>query len=1148
MPHFVRPGVPGPGGGSSGSGGGGGSSSSDDSSERAERGHLVRVERLPDGGTRRIFSKGGIEETSPGGGTTFKSKEVIDAEKSGQEPEQRTVRERQREVAERQLGTITRITTDPDTGDVTFHGVGNRRATFPSGGTTFTGADRPGGLRSEEAPLPAESRRPIAERTARETAQEVFTSLSQRIEARSQQQALMRERPAEQAARIARLEQPGFAETKFGALALEKKQELIERSGDEAFTAKFPQTIVGVEGGFARVGTQVSEFKSGRIPIQTTTTPDFTKSTKSRQFAEFERRIERTEKITEARKRFLGTINFEKGISNIEGVGSFIGGKISKGIVPLRPVAKPAGEFIGGAFTSVAGAPFFLIGAASFVPEIVGKTFITTEAISFRKQLPKGAIKSTLLAPAPEVGKTFKELATPKGAGFIMGAGLTAATSKFIKPPRVLDVVAERLTPRRPGKVEADIITDIYKAPEAEITQTKVVGKQANVKVIKTKPALEFTTEGRVTPETYATILSKKGQIEIFRPNIINLGEGEIALGVASVGKSQSDIAVGLVKGIRQEKIRTGKPGRPRTVNKAILTTPGERRVTFAHELIHHRTVPTIKRFIPPRLEERLPYRLQPSEVVAFSLEKRVAKRGFKVGESDIKVLEEPILFRKEGPLTFEFPRQKILQKSVAKSTPTVAVSRGKITRGRQTFDFTSVQVGRRLSGSLIGKKRDIIFKKTPKGKLELRVLAKERLDNRFIRRFKAELEAKVPSANVDTTPSPLISRRTVEFTPERIAIQKKKTLFGRVEDRLGFDVGKKVDGAGSFGKRLTKRRGEFVGVGKQKEFIRGRDIEKRFLGKATTKLTQIDVATPQTEITTVGGSTSIIFRDPDIKFALQPTFKPDVKTFRTDPQAAGPVAITEFIKRPTLTTERRTGFVSSTRYQFKQSRLKPFKVVGKAIKRLDLLSGLGKKAQVSIGRRRVKILAEEPRPRIFEPRTEPPLSAADIGRAIEVGGKPTVRVRPISRSVPTSRSREEVKSISQPKSEIRVNQEVFIRPKIEIRPDVRIRPRIRPSIRQRTEATTRVTTRQRTITKTIARTPPIAGGAPGSFVNISTVPPPPIIIKPKPDTRARKKKKKRDPLQLLGRFQPSVRAAGEEIFGKRPTVLTGLEVRPIIR
>lgn len=176
---------------------------------------------------------------------------------------------KQKEIARGKVGPITRVITDPITKEVTYYGP-KGSYTFPEKGFTFTGQDKPGGLRSDEAPFESESRHPQAEALAEEFGQDVQTSLS----LRQQQRQIQDERPAESSSRIGALfglydeEQVGKLEepTAFMQLASLRQGELASYNPLEQYTAHFPQTYIKTGDELVKLGTQIPDLISGRIP------------------------------------------------------------------------------------------------------------------------------------------------------------------------------------------------------------------------------------------------------------------------------------------------------------------------------------------------------------------------------------------------------------------------------------------------------------------------------------------------------------------------------------------------------------------------------------------------------------------------------------------------------------------------------------------------------------------------------------------------------------------------------------------------------------------------------------------------------------------------------------------------------------------
>jgi hypothetical protein len=93
-----------------------------------------------------------------------------------------------------------------------------------------------------------------------------------------------------------------------------------------------------------------------------------------------------------------------------------------------------------------------------------------------------------------------------------------------------------------------------------------------------------------------------------------------------------------LILGLEKSKYAgTYTPGSPPkvTLNPKYVGTKYTSEI-IAHEMIHYKTVPTINKIIPNHLESKLSHRLQPSEIIAYGLEKYYAKKGFKADLGNI--------------------------------------------------------------------------------------------------------------------------------------------------------------------------------------------------------------------------------------------------------------------------------------------------------------------------------------------------------------------------------------------------------------------------------------------------------------------------------------------------------------------------------
>jgi len=117
--------------------------------------------------------------------------------------------------------------------------------------------------------------------------------------------------------------------------------------------------------------------------------------------------------------------------------------------------------------------------------------------------------------------------------------------------------------------------------------------------------AIEYsTTTKRVSPEAYAKSLSQTNQLIFGKPKIIS-GDKNI-LGVYTEPTKFSKPSITIQKGLRGI----------------------QKQETIAHELIHYKTPKTLFK-IESVLE--IPYKYQPTEKIAYGLEKTYATKGFKL-------------------------------------------------------------------------------------------------------------------------------------------------------------------------------------------------------------------------------------------------------------------------------------------------------------------------------------------------------------------------------------------------------------------------------------------------------------------------------------------------------------------------------------
>lgn len=131
----------------------------------------------------------------------------------------------------------------------------------------------------------------------------------------------------------------------------------------------------------------------------------------------------------------------------------------------------------------------------------------------------------------------------------------------------------------------------------------------------------------------------------------------------------------------------------------------------------------------------------------------------------------------------------------------------------------------------------------------------------------------------------------------------------------------------------------------------------------------------------------------------------------------------------------------------------------------------------------------------------------------------------------------------------IREREQVRGREGVRERNPIRVIERVIPRTRDRTEPRdrTRVVQRERNILRGRERPSRVRERTIRIYEEIIP-PPPPGIIKFGLDRKANKKKKEKR-YNVLGAYNPQIRSAGENIFGKSPKILTGISFeRPIIK
>jgi len=290
-----------------------------------------------------------------------------------------------------------------------------------------------------------------------------------------------------------------------------------------------------------------------------------------------------------------------------------------------------------------------------------------------------------------------------------------------------------------------------------------------------------------------------------------------------------------------------------------------------------------------------------------------VLKYGGKV-RGQIKVPGETtrtVIIRKEGPLIQTKPRAKVLEREIGGRSPSISITEGTIKTGAKTGKLTLVGKGRKVSGSLRTKTRDIVISKTSKGNLKLKSYLKD--------------EASVTSPELAGT------KIIKSAKQEPFIAQLSK---GKLKTTSQLDIGTQQGGAELYPTRSTQRSTLYSLRASKNEFVGGRDFKLAVKGEAKGTLRQIDLATQQTEIYTQGKSIYIAKRPATIEYARQPTYKPDIVTAGITTGAKGqPVEPFRYvIKRPQLVTTRETGFQSLVETSFSVSGPRPFKSFGLAL------------------------------------------------------------------------------------------------------------------------------------------------------------------------------------------------------------------------
>lgn len=1010
-----------------------------------------------------------------------------------QENQTQALNKERRNIAQNKVGEIRRVTTNPITGEVTYQGT-KGKYTFPKEGTAYSGANKYGGIQSKERPyyggtvsqpqkLSERTRNISAEKSANKTGGLVYPSLMQRTGNTARETYFYEKAPvtkgkAGQPQVIYDVPGPNTKVRSYESLSKEEKKAYNSEILNKSLFYNTTYQDVIKNRSIKKNENPQSSYYFGFIPKtneekfkvldEKPTRENFEQ--RSYAFSELEKRFYNSpgfKQISKAAgyitqpwtwKANLNIPAIKKENGNIELYSKTL--SIGYGLpqIPLESRGT-----IGRMFQKLGDMPKGIIGTVMFAPKKI--QFVTEAAVYSQRegwtsqlieQLNPNPIKLELNLPAIKKENGNIELYS-KNVNVLQPTGIGKILSETVYNPRTdegkmtyifaavggyfkakADIKAGKVGPLQ-GKTEYNIKTTTYKTPIQETLKVANVGKKGNIQTVEYSPTIQWTVQGkRVTPESYAKILQSEDKLSLNYTNFLDPETVAIAPGVAThVSTTQGNFypyenIINLARIQRVTAIRGTGRGRPYQYNVRMFT-PDELRSTLSHELIHYKT----QRFNIPG-EENLPYRLQPQEIIAWTLEKTMARKGFAVSPKQISRYRASnsfdITVRADEPLKFNYNRMQVIESATGKNNPAVTISTGTIKRGFMEYDYRSVQIGREVSGTMINKYMDIFFKKDSSGNLLVRYLRKEPKTNRIIREFNDQATAKLPmglKANLEK--NIVIKEFTTGYKTESIKFNQNDIINIREPKTIGFDVGQKYDGIEIYPNRMTGKQADYRITGIKTQFNQGKDILKAVYGKATSSTFQIDKAGFQKEVYKSPNLFKITLRPSDIEYVIQPIYKQSLtrKGTTTDRQ---PFLLS--IERPPVITKRTYGFVSEVTYIYKTSGLKPLKAIRESFKefRSDYYSSLYKNSNNSS-------LIIDPFKLAVEKRT--------IGKPVKVQiEKPSINLIPESGSIlrpktiinilpksnnliiPISTLRLNNKSLSMSKSRL----EVFSRSSLDIR------------------------------------------------------------------------------------------------------------------
>lgn len=936
---------------------------------------------------------------------------------------------------------------------------------------------------------------------------------------------------------------------------------LVSRQGYKAIVPSYYRTtpsgayVSGVVESRQGTGTLRPQFASGFAPdIIIQEQKETFKDTREMTISPFQNKIAPQKEI------FFGTAAFEKRVANIQKLEDLSEWLIpSQNLQRIQDVAnyatlgwgKPTEQrsgfgrfsqaFIGG----IMGIPFYTAKLATQIPALYAKNLAMWEATAYKET--RGKV-------LPEAGRslveTGKYLISPEGLANITLGALLKGRADY-----------------KAGKfagVAVKLKTTTVKPPIQENIRLAVMGKKGNIKSMDVSTDISWTVQGkRVTPITYGKILASEGKIGFQVPEIVYSQKGGLANGRIIYWKTP------LIEVASKEYVfdptatwtanmgrMTGMMTKPRSIVQMDLTA--------SHEIIHFNY-----RGIRINAQDILPYRARPSEMIAYGLQQRYATKGFKVSPARInqfyQATKETVTAKAGEGLMFKYPRMQILDKARGMNAPTVSITKGTIIKGstfkigkfkiassEQKYNVFATTTGRKTAGIMVGKNMDIFFQKTGKGDVLIKYLKKDIAEGKLIREFKGQLYSKTPAASREFAVESFVKGvKSVPYSPMEMNF-KVKNVLSKTEFKKGqFDILKKVD-TDNFAKvtRFATRERTYNVAAGQKDFIGYRDVSRSFRGWAKTSLTQRDISGSGWETITLNNKLlSVREIVGDIKYRLQPTWKPNTKVYKTTDAGAGLQQIGVSRIRPPLETRRFNVFKSESLYKGYISRPKPFKSL------MTKLAGWGKKGQTSIviskqlPKVKESVQAPSAIPRTFKPSTQIPLNEIIASNILTKTGKGlgfVPYIKPISVQIPSSIGASKSFERTKTPSISKTFTPVITRPysKTET-PTFTFTP-----VPTSTRSSTRTVTQAVTQTVSPVPTPsPIPRPTPSPRVpNIPTVRIPrpfnfnlPMMFMPK------RKKKKIKVSQARQKYLPSYIAVAEGIYGKPQRNLTGLELRPIM-